>query len=69
MRIEQEQSDLGSIEARCLRNGREGRRLIGRCSTLRRRNNMASLTPSVSKPPTIDGVGAKCRSGRNYRRE
>ncbi len=69
MRSEQEQRDLGGIETRYLGNSREWRRLIGRGAVLRSRNNMASRTPSVSKPFAIVSVGSKCRRGRKGRSE
>ncbi len=69
MRSEQEQRDLGGIETRYLGNSREWRRLIGRGAVLRSRNNMASRTPSVSKPFAIVSVGSKCRDGRKGRSE
>src|SRR5215467_14650695 len=54
MRVEQEQSDLSSVEVECLRNSGKWRRLIGRCTTLCQRHDMASLAPSVSDR---DGFG------------
>jgi len=67
MRVEQKQSDLGSIEVGYLRNSCEWRRLIGRYTALCRRHDMASFAPSVSKPSTVRRIGTKCRRGRNDR--
>jgi len=59
MRIEQGQRNLAGIEVWCLCNTREWGRLVGRDLALRRLNDMASCTPSVSEPFTIVLVGTE----------
>jgi hypothetical protein len=60
MRVEQEQRDLGGIEAGFSCDRREGRRLIGCWAALSRRDDVASRAPAVSKARAVVGVGRIC---------